>query len=49
MEMRGEIHDPAVLPTGEEPSVIITQGGGWNPRPVWTLLSIKKIAFLCRE
>jgi hypothetical protein len=35
--MSGQLHDPAALPQGKEPSVHTGQETGWAPELVWTL------------
>jgi hypothetical protein len=35
MEVSGQIHAPAALPPGKEPSVPIEYEVGWTPDPVW--------------
>jgi hypothetical protein len=35
MEVRGQLHDPAALPQGKVPPVIIRLEAGWAPESVW--------------
>jgi hypothetical protein len=37
MEVSGQLHVPAALPLGKEPTVPTGQEAGWAPEPVWTL------------
>jgi hypothetical protein len=37
VEVSGQLHAPAVLPTGKEPLVPIGQEVGWTSEPVWTI------------
>jgi len=36
MEVSGQLHAPAALPPGKEPSVPIGYEAGWTPEPFWT-------------
>jgi hypothetical protein len=35
MEVSGQLHAPAALPSGKEPPVPIGYEAGWAPQPVW--------------
>jgi hypothetical protein len=37
MEVSGQLHASAALPSWKELTVPITQEAGWAPEPVWTL------------
>jgi len=36
MEVSGQLHAPAALPTGKESLVPTGYEAGWAPEPVWT-------------
>jgi len=36
MELSGQLHAPAALPSGKEPAVPIQYEAWWAPEPVWT-------------
>jgi hypothetical protein len=36
MEVNGQLHAPAALPSGNEPLIPIGQEAGWAPESVWT-------------
>jgi hypothetical protein len=37
MEVSGQLHAPAALHPGKEPSLSIRSEAGWTPEPVWML------------
>jgi hypothetical protein len=42
MEVNGQLHTPAALPSRKEPLVPIGQETGWAPEAVWELWSREK-------
>jgi len=36
MEVSGQLHAPAALPSGKDPLLPIVYEAGWDPEPVWT-------------
>jgi hypothetical protein len=46
LEVGGQLHDPATLPTRKEPPVPIGQEVVWPPEPVWTLRRREKFLTL---
>jgi hypothetical protein len=43
MKVCGQLHVPAVSPSGKEPSASIESEAGWVPEPVWTRRKREKI------
>jgi hypothetical protein len=43
VEVNGQLHAPAALPPGKDPTISIASEAGWPPQPIWALWRSKNL------